>query len=276
MGITFNLAAWHDYERPDPNSPIVACFGDSWLQYPIPGIGNLANRFLDFGKYQALDIAVLGEIGLEIARPGKSQMMALTTFLQWEGKSVDMLVISGGGNDFAGADDLFPLLQRGDDNDARSWFKPAETKKLFDGIANGYQNILHLRNIFCPQVPIVAHCYDYPQISGKGLLWFSPWILPSLQQIGMPVALHVAAGRYIIDELARLHLALQGADPAQSHYHFIDTRNTLTPVDWSNELHPSRGGFNKLAMKFFPLFQASFPDWVRPPKWSTAPQQQPR
>ena len=109
MALKFGLSNWQKYQpRNDDNAPIVLCFGDSWFWYPVPGIGSLSNRLLEFGRYQAIDIAAIGKVGMEIASPGKNVLSELTTFLQWESKTIDMIAISGGGNDFAGADDLDP------------------------------------------------------------------------------------------------------------------------------------------------------------------------
>lgn len=265
MALKYGLSDWHQYQpRNDINAPIVLCFGDSWFWYPIPGVGNLSNRLLDFGQYQSIDIAAIGKNGMEIAYPGKGILSDLTTFLQWESKTVDMIAISGGGNDFAGADDLDPLLQKGVAGDAESWFKKKETDALFANIKAGYQRVVYLRNTFCPTVPIVTHCYAYAHATGQGLLWLSPWIKPSFDKIGMPQTLHADAVKFIIDSLAKVQKSLEKSEPL---YHFVDTRNLLRPDDWVNELHPTGEGFNKIARPFYPIFDKYFPDWVRKPKW---------
>lgn len=263
MALKFGLTEWQDYHPRDSNAPIVLCFGDSWFGYPIPGIGNLSNRFLDFGRYQSIDIVGIAKNGMEIATPGKRMLSDVTTFLQWESKTVDMIVVSGGGNDFAGANDLDPLLKKGQLNSAASWFKKSESDELFAAIKAGYERIIYLRDTFCPRVPIVTHCYDYAQVTGKGLLWFSPWIKPSLDKIGMPLSLHAEASKFIIDHLAEIQVALSKSKP----YHFIDTRKLLDKDDWANELHPTREGFNKIASQFYPVFEKYFPDWCRKPRW---------
>ncbi|MDP2786969.1 MAG: hypothetical protein Q8O79_02690 [Pseudomonadota bacterium] len=263
MALIFGLDKWKEYQpRNDENAPIVLCFGDSWFWYPIPGIGNLSNRFLDFGKYQAIDIVAIGKSGMEIALPGKSILYDLTTFLQWESKTVDMIAISGGGNDFAGADDLDPLLKKGKANDVTTWFKAKETDDLFASIKRGYERVIYLRDTFCPTIPITTHCYDYAHATGKGLMWFSPWIKPSLDKIGMPALMQADAVRLIIDKLADIQTSLKS-----DLYHFVDTRNSLTLSDWSNELHPTGDGFNKIARSFYPVYEKYFTDWVRKPKW---------
>lgn len=263
MAIKYGLTEWRDYHpRDDGNAPIVLCFGDSWFQYPIPGIGNLPGRLLDFSKHQSFDIVALGENGMEIGKPGKNNLYDLTTFFQWETRTMDMIVLSGGGNDFAGADDLDPLLKVGTQGAIDTWFKKKETSALFQTVEDGYRRVIYLRDTFCPGIPIVTHCYDYAQASGKGLLWLSPWIKPSLDKIGLPPARHGEAVQFLIDQLGDVQTKLAG--PA---YHFIDTRNCLGKKDWSNELHPTGAGFNKIARMFYPVFEIYFKDWMRKPRW---------
>lgn len=263
MALKFGLSEWQQYQpRDDANAPIVLCFGDSWFWYPIPGIGNLANRLLEFGRYQSIDIAAIGKVGMEIAYPGKQLLTELTTFFQWESKTLDMVIVSGGGNDFAGADDLDPVVKTGDSSGVMSWFDIDELDALFARVKSGYERIIYLRDTFCPGIPIVTHCYDYPQANGARLLWFSPWIKPSLDKVRMPETMRVDAVCVIIDRLAQVQQELQ-----DDRYIFIDTRNLLDFEDWSNELHPTGEGFNKIARPFYPVFERYFPDWVRKPKW---------
>jgi hypothetical protein len=264
MPLTFGMQNWQNYQRKDPGAPLILCFGDSWIQYPFHKDGNLANRFLDFGQAQVMDIVALGENGMEIGDPGKSNLHTLTTFLQFESQAIGMIIISGGGNDFAGSDDLLPLLRFGNGGDVVSWFKSVETAALFSRITRGYERVISLRDTFCPTVPIVTHCYDYAPPTGKGLLGFSPWIRPALDQIGMPTAMQPQAVCYIIDHLAKVQQAL--AHTTQ-HFTFVDTRNSLSGPDWDNELHPTFGGFNKIAANFYPSIAQAFPTWVQRPQW---------
>ena len=263
MALTFGLNDWRDYHpRNDVNAPIVLCFGDSWFWYPIPGVGNLSNRFLDFGKFQSIDIAAIGESGMEIAKPGKRILFDLTTFLQWESKTVDMILISGGGNDFAGPEDLDPLMKKGNNQSPLSWLKEKETEKLFEAIRSGYDRIRFLRDTYCQNVPIVTHCYDYSFPTGEGLLWFSPWIKPSFDKIGVPEKFRHLLVKEIIDRLAQVQEEMAGEG-----YIFVDTRKTLKKEDWSNELHPTGAGFNKIAARCHPVFKEKFPDWILTPRW---------
>ena len=264
MALTFGMQNWQNYERPNPGAPLILCFGDSWVQYPFHRDGNLANRFLDFGDAQVMDIMALGENGMEIGEPGKSNLHTLTTFLQYESRAINMIIVSGGGNDFAGSDDLLPLLRFGNQGDISSWFKTVETAELFSRITRGYERVISLRDTFCPEVPIITHCYDYAHPDGRGLLGFSPWIRPALDQIGMPRPMQAQAVRYIIDHLAKVQQELAQTTPL---FTFVDTRNALGGTDWDNELHSTFAGFNKIAARFYPAIAQAFPEWTRKPAW---------
>lgn len=45
---------------------------------------------------------------------------------------------------------------------------------------------------------------------------------------------------------------LIAATSSHQNLHFVDTRGTLVPEEWANELHPTPAGFNKLAKKWRP------------------------
>ena len=124
--------------------------------------------------------------------------------------------------------------------------------------------MISLRDTFCPEVPIITHCYDYAHPDGRGLLGFSPWIRPALDQIGMPRPMQAQAVRYIIDHLAKVQQELAHTTPL---FTFVDTRNALGGTDWDNELHPTFAGFNKIAARFYPAIAQAFPEWTRKPAW---------
>src|SRR5262245_46499662 len=230
MSNIFGLDAWHHFDAQDPQAPITLLFGDSWFWYPIPGVGSLADKFNDFWYLQEISFVSIGAIGMEIGTPGKQILSDLATFFQWESQTVDLIAVSGGGNDFAGPDDLDPLLQKGNATDPKSWFKKAELDALFQRVKAGYERVIHLRDTFSPDVTILTHCYDYAHASGKGLLFFSPWIKPSFDKFKVPLALRPGLIEIIIDRLAQVQASLAKNN---ARYKFIDTRGTLQAADWS-------------------------------------------
>ena len=200
---------------------------------------------------------------MDISDPGKYAMGDLETFLKWEKTDLDMVVLSGGGNDIAGLEDLSEIMQVGDQTDPKSWFEPQSFDDRFDAIQMGLERAAYLCTLFSPGVPILAHCYDYAHASGKSLLWFSAWLKPAFDRFGVPDELRSDVVRVMINELAARNVRI--ANKAE-HYHFIDTRGTLKTSDWANELHPNKGGFNKIAKRFYLDFERHL-DGVEEPNW---------
>ena len=260
----FGLDKWRTYEGADPQAPLVLLYGDSWFWYPIPGVGSLADKFNDFGYAQSIPFVSIGDIGMEIGDPGKRILYELAAFMQWEAGAVDLIAVSGGGNDFAGPEDLDPLMKPGSATNPDSWFIKKEMDELFKRVRKGYERVVYLRDTFCPHVTILTHAYDYAHASGKGFLTFSPWIKPSFDTCGVPEALRPQLVRVIINRLAQVQLQLA---KQVKNYKFVNTRGTLTAAEWSNEIHPTEEGFRKIAGKFYPQFRSRFPDWVVKPKW---------
>jgi hypothetical protein len=49
------------------------------------------------------------------------------------------------------------------------------------------------------------------------------------------------------------------ASNVANNFQVVDTRGTIGPNDWSNEIHPEPDGFYKLAQKFLAVLQGHFP-----------------
>ncbi|WBS00996.1 hypothetical protein OU994_22190 [Pseudoduganella sp. SL102] len=103
--------------------------------------------------------------------------------------------------------------------------------------------------------PIFIHGYDYPVPDGRGfgfgLIRSGPWLAPAMDRCRVPadMALRRDIARELIDRLnddvfAPLH------DP-DGHVIHIDSRGILQNSgsytdDWSNEMHPTNRGFERL------------------------------
>lgn len=271
MSVKFGLEEWRQYQpRGEPDAPIVLCFGDSWIWYPIPGCENLPTRFNDFGRWEAIDFCCLGENGLEFTNLNRQMLGQIETFLRWEAKTVDMVILSGGGNDLSGPDDLPDLIKKGKSDDAGSWIHTSNLASRIAEIEKTIRRVILLRDTFSGsrEVPILGHAYDYAHSTGEAVLWFSPWLKPTLDEKKVPEKLQDQVVKVLIDKLAEMHVSI-AADQSVNHYYFVDTRDQLAPDDWANELHPNRIGFQKIAAQFFPEFEKRFHPWVKTPRWVT-------
>jgi len=101
--------------------------------------------------------------------------------------------------------------------------------------------------------PIFIHAYDYPTPNDAPSLRHvsGPWLFPAMVAHNIPHALWTALADHLIDRLAGV---LQTLDLA--NVHLIDTRGTCQRAvlgatgrsnDWINEIHPTSGGYAKLA-----------------------------
>jgi hypothetical protein len=73
----------------------------------------------------------------------------------------------------------------------------------------------------------------------------SGWLKPALVAAKVPANLRAACVRYIIDQFSLRLADLQTSYAGRVV--FVDSRGTLGPDDWANELHPTAGGFGKIA-----------------------------
>lgn len=110
-------------------------------------------------------------------------------------------------------------------------------------------------------IPLVWHNYArvMPRPSGAGL-GFGPWLLPALQLYQVPQADLLLVSDELIGRLATLLRDIVAArmarDPA-ANLHIADSQSAGLDLsapgsedssgDWINEIHPTRGGYQKVA-----------------------------
>ena len=235
------------------NATILAV-GDSWFWYPMKG-GSLINNIGDLVKAQGHKILVAGNNGAEAYDYVKGKYKgACRELFRLYGSSAEALLISGGGNDFAGFNDLRPLLNS-DCQSATSaiqCFRPGEVDD--EGCLNWLMNrtyenyaLLISRAIerMKPNTKIFVHNYDYSVPSGKGLMGGDSWIKPALTDAKVPLAQHQECIKFLVDSHTLVLLKLQNS--LAERIVIVDSRNTLAPNDWANELHPTGVGFRKIA-----------------------------
>lgn len=229
--------------------------GDSWFSYPLYG-GSLINRIADLmGGSQSIRVEATpgAEIGDFVH--GKLRHKA-RQLLQFDAPKASGILLSGGGNEFAGSSDLLPLLHP-DCSGAKSaaeCFRPGKPDDkgtvpwLMSLTLENYSTLLTRAFARLPKgAKAVLHTYDYAFPTGKGLIG-KGWVLPSLKAANVPEHLHRECIRYLIDEFAEILESLQRRWP--DRVVIVDSRGTLESVDeWANELHPTPEGFKKIAEK---------------------------
>jgi len=110
------------------------------------------------------------------------------------------------------------------------------------------------------ETPVLFHLYDYPTARNAPAGTFpkpmGPWLYPALKAYLVPNADWDQLTRHLIDRLSAL---LAAVARRYRGVHVVDTKNTLIPaapsstgedMDWVNEIHPTEGGYAKLAPKY--------------------------
>jgi hypothetical protein len=232
--------------------PSILAVGDSWFWYPFPG-GSLIQPLGDLLRPRGHTVLVEGNNGAEAYDYVKGKYKRqVNEMLRLYGGGAQALLISGGGNDFAGYNDLRPLLVADASGAATAadCFRPGQDEGtvgwLMSKMAENYA-ILVTRAIQAMPAgtPILVHTYDYAIPSGKGVLRGAAWLKPALDAARVPPPLQAGCVRLLID---RAHgvLAALAANPS-ANVHLVDSRGLLGPADWANELHPRGAGFRRLA-----------------------------
>jgi hypothetical protein len=180
---------------------------------------------------------------------------SVKTALSLHGMALSSVFISGGGNDFAGFNDLRPLLKddcrkaktandcfkAGDDERTLNWL----IRKTSDSYRALIGQVLASANT---KATIIMHNYDYAFPSGKGVFGNKgAWLKPALVDAKVPEKLHHECIKHLIDQITLELGELTKID--KNRIILVDSTNTLSEGDWANELHPKPSGFKKIAVQ---------------------------
>jgi hypothetical protein len=251
--------------------------GDSWFSInAVPGTNLL--KALAFAHPTII---------LNIAEPGDTILrMSALVRNPWARKFVtdrnfaskwDLLLLSGGGNDLidsAGAIIRTPAVAGS--TEPADYADAMELARLIGSVQDGFRRLAALREepgSTCAGRPIVTHTYDYPTprpSPGKFLFVdaLGPWLHGAFEDKGTPQAMRMPVTRLLLDALGDGIIALAQGSERIPNFHVVDTRGTLTPAapdatgrsgDWENEIHPSAGGYRKLAEVVSPVVRSLLP-----------------
>jgi hypothetical protein len=233
-------------------APSILAIGDSWFWYPFPG-GNLINNLGPMVGRKSHVILAKGNNGADVSdyTVGKYKGIVREALRKY-GKSLSAVLISGGGNDFAGLHDLRPLLKNdcSGESNAKDCFKTGAggLNEFMASIDNHYRNLIGQIYTRTPaNCHIIMHTYDYAIPDGKGVFGSKGWLRPALVEAQVPAALHQACMDHVLDSFAKTLTSITKSDP--THFHVVDSRGVLKASDWANELHPKGSGFAKIAEK---------------------------
>ena len=235
----------------EQRTPTILAIGDSWFWYPFLG-GSLVNNLGDLMPQQ-----VIFAKGMNVAEAfdyvdGKYAVQVRQA-LRLHGRGLQAVFISGGGNDFAGFNDMRPLLKGDcrDVNNAVGCFEPGPNgiDGFLEHIDTYYRKLIGVIYTYTtPDCRIVMHNYDYAIPDGRGVFAGAEgWLRPALAAAGVKDALQPECVRYLIDRFTAVLKAIRDNDPR--HLFLVDSRGTLKPEEWANELHPTAAGFRRIAQE---------------------------
>ncbi|MER9255372.1 SGNH/GDSL hydrolase family protein [Mesorhizobium sp. M0598] len=282
LGATFHLEPKH-----------LLAIGDSWFDYPIEGNNPFSGPSDIKVQLKAIcnpspviySTAHRGDASTEeMSLPKQERILELLMDkAKWPKGKPDAIIVSAGGNDVAGNNFCIFL----DYNDGKASGLNAERYAgVLAIVQSSYLSLFALRDRHAKNVPVYAHCYDFPTPDGvPAPCGNGPWLKPSLDFCNWPVI----RGKVIVhDALVQFKTMLDGlAADAKNNFHVVPTQGTLNDSHWANELHPDPAGFRKIAQKFATALQlnqlsvrsarkAVTPPTVKAQKVATAPKAQGR
>lgn len=251
----------------DGEVPQILAIGDSWFWYPVNNLLNPIFNLFDGDKC----IFAIGNNGAEAVEYVKDYRADIQESLDAWKNSIEAVLISGGGNDFAGLDDMFRIIRAKCDgySTVNECFNAGEPKKLFDEVADAYRQLIDRIFASVPAAKIFLHNYDRAIPTGKGFVGNGNWLKEPMKQAHVDLSLQQGIVNRLLFEFTR-RLKAQAARSNQIYFvdsarladvddpEDIDGKGTLTKTEWANELHPKPRGFNKIArIGWKPAFAAA-------------------
>jgi hypothetical protein len=215
---------------------------------------------------------------------GFSNLLAGKFACKWDG-----ILLSGGGNDLIAATSVLPYASDGTPiaPDSRLLLKPSEWGPATQGatryVSNAgwatfaahlpaqFEDVVAQRNLdINKDVPLFCHSYDYllpRDAPASSLFQMGPWLYPAFVAYEIPATDWLDVVKELIDRLASLLRSTVDSINAggDQRIYLVDSRGTLIVAetgttgrshDWENEIHPTAGGYKKLAALWRPVIES--------------------
>jgi hypothetical protein len=251
----------------DHEVPHVLAIGDSWFWFPKNNLLNPIFNVLGGSKC----ILAIGNNGAEaVEYTGKYRQRIQGSLDAWKNR-IEAVLISGGGNDFAGLDDMFRIIRTNCDGltSVDQCFNADEPGKLFDEVGEGYRRLIEMIFTAIPDAKIFLHNYDRAIPTGKGFVGNGNWLKEPMTRAHVDLSLQQGIVNRLLFEFTQ---RLKGRAAESNQVFFVDSarlrdvgspddiedKGTLTRTEWADELHPKPRGFNKVAKTcWMPAFAAA-------------------
>jgi lysophospholipase L1-like esterase len=247
LNAPFRLRRQRIFERRlaanDPR-PILLAEGDSWFQYPI-WLDDIVDQLM--GDYTICCLSAAGDTldNMLVRRP--EYLTWLDRLIGQQGRTLDALLISAGGNDLVGGQ-LAGMMKPFEAGRTADWYvdNPNYSRREAE-IRSGYRGMIQAVRARWPDLPVVVHGYDHalprpPQ--GIHIPPLDGWLGAPFRGIGIvDGALQAAIVVVMID---RLNAILAGLANDFPDVRYVDLRRVIG-ADWHDELHPNNAGFARVA-----------------------------
>ena len=229
--------------------PMVIAEGDSWFCYPQDRRYVPANAPQDLTlplatKYKLLNMAKPGDLATEMAGFREKDLAIYAAYYK-----ADVLILSCGGNDLVHGRSLQSLLHPGDLQNPADYLKLSFWAVL-ERVIVSIEEMIKTARRARPDIRVITHGYDraIPRQNGA-------WFGEPMAALGIPQARWTAIAQTIVNEfnielagrVAALDRSLANGRGEIVH---LDLRGTVGANEWFDELHPTTGGFAKIAAKF--------------------------
>lgn len=273
---THSITEYRKMRRWFPGRLNIVSDGDSWFAYPsewmpIGGKMNLIDYISSAtrGKANFLDMASNGDEAVDILS-GK-QKHKIIDQLRWHEKNagrkpIDLLLISGGGNDIVGENDFERFIKSPyltSYTTARDCIHSDRLARKVEQVRLSYLELLDIRDQYSPDTLILTHCYDYPYPSLQGAKFWggiyktAAWMKPYMDAAGIPEEMQREVTNIFMDSLGECYLQI-ALD--RTGFVAVDTRQTLESEEqWVNEIHPTSAGFKLIADEMLETIRERFP-----------------
>ncbi len=237
--------------------------GDSWFSLGSVPYENLLME-LDFPERTI--VVNIAEPGDEIVRMASSRHVKAFKRLVANKQNAykwDAILLSGGGNDLI--DRAGEILRPGTTIDG--CINKTALRTCMSDISEAYRSLAAIRDsapaALNQHTPLIAHTYDYPTPRDSGAEFFGsvirgPWLFKAFNDAKIAEDLWVPVSDRLIETLADTIRGLASGPKAIPNLKVVETLGTLDRAalgakklsgDWRNEIHPWKGGYQKLAPK---------------------------
>jgi hypothetical protein len=167
--------------------------------------------------------------------------------------TIRLVLISAGGNDFAGVGDLDDRILLRDCSHAHAGdecYRNGEPDGVFATVGGAYRALVAEVAALRPEATVLVHNYDYAIPDGRTLPGLRSWLALPMDNCRVPARGAPADGlrrdlvRDLIDRFTLTLDELESTGPPRVE--LVWSAGTLPDAQWANELHPKAAGFDRL------------------------------